>query len=55
MMKSKGLSMTVIVLSVIAVVLAIFDALGVSVWLAASTWLLIAAVLGIWAIYTSDK
>ena len=41
--------------SVIAVVLAILDALSVKVWLAASTWLIIAAVLGIWAIYLDTE
>jgi len=54
-MKNKGLSTVSFVLSVIAVILAVIDALGAGVWLSASTWLLIAAVTGIWAIYSSDK
>ena len=54
-MKNKSLSMFAFVLSVIAVVLALMDALGVSIWLAATSWLIIAAVLGIWALYTDEK
>ncbi|MFA7243882.1 MAG: hypothetical protein WC080_01145 [Patescibacteria group bacterium] len=53
-MKSKGLSMTAIVLSVIAAVLALLDALGVGVWLSASSWLIVAVVFGVWAIYTKE-
>jgi len=54
-MKSKAASSTAFVLSVVSVILALLDSMGVSVWLAASTWLIVAAVLGIWAIYTNDK
>jgi hypothetical protein len=39
------------VLSVIVGVLAIIDAFKVNVWLSATSWLVIAAVLGIWAVY----
>ena len=54
-MKSKGLAMMLFWASVIAVVLALLDALSVSVWLSASTWLIVAAIFGIWAIYTDTK
>lgn len=50
-MKSKAMAMVLFVASVVAVILGLLDALSVSVWLAASTWLVVAAVLGIWAIY----
>jgi len=53
-MKNKSLAMVLFVVSVIAVVLAILDTLGVGVWLMATTWLIIAAVLGIWAIYMDE-
>lgn len=54
-MKSKALAMVLFWASVIAAILALLDALSVSVWLAASTWLVVAAVFGIWAIFTDDK
>ena len=50
-MKSKGMAMVLFITSVIAVILALLDALSVGVWLAATSWLIVAAVLGIWAIY----
>ena len=54
-MKNKGLATVLFVVSVIAVVVAILDTLGVGVWLMATTWLIVAAVMGIWAIYTDVK
>lgn len=54
-MKNKTLSMISMVLSAVAVILALLDALSVSVWLSASTWLLVAIVLGVWALYTEEK
>ena len=54
-MKSKAVSSAAFVLSIVTVVLAFLDALNVGVWLSASSWLVVAAVLGIWAIYTNDK
>ncbi len=54
-MKSKSLAMVLFWASVIAVVLALLDAVSVGVWLSASTWLVTAAVLGIWAIFSDDK
>ena len=53
-MKNKGMATVLFVVSVIAVVMAILDTLGVGIWLMATTWLIIAAVLGIWAIYLDD-
>ena len=54
-MRNKTLSGVLMVLSVVAVILAVFDAAGTAIWLSASTWLLIAVVLGVWAIYTEEK
>jgi len=54
-MKSKGLATVLFVASVISVVLGILDTCGVGVWLMASTWLVVAAVLGIWAIYLDEN
>ncbi|MCX6810953.1 MAG: hypothetical protein NTY30_04485 [Candidatus Berkelbacteria bacterium] len=54
-MKSKAFASVLFWASVIAVVLGLLDAMSVNVWLAASTWLVVAAVLGIWAIYTNAK
>lgn len=50
-MKGKASSMTMFVVSLAGVLLAILDSFGVDVWLSANTWLIIAAVVGIWAIY----
>jgi hypothetical protein len=46
--------MLAIVLSVVAAILALFDALGVGVWLSATTWLIVAVVFGVWALYTKE-
>lgn len=53
-MKNKTVSIITIVLSAVAVVLAVLDAGGTGVWLSASTWLIVAVVLGIWAIYARE-
>ena len=50
-MKNKVCSQISFYLSVIAAIIAIIDSLGVGVWLSATSWLVIAAVLGIWGIY----
>jgi hypothetical protein len=50
-MKNKICSQISFYLSVIAAIIAIIDSLGVGVWLSATSWLVIAAVLGVWAIY----
>ena len=39
-------------LSIVAVVLATVGALGYDFYLASTQWLLVAAVLGVWAVYT---
>jgi len=54
-MKNKTLSGISMALSIIAVVLALVDALEVSVWLSASSWLLVAIVFGVWALYCEEK
>ncbi len=51
-MKNETLSKIAFGLSVIAAVLAIIDSTRtIGLWLSATSWLVIAAVLGIWAIY----
>lgn len=54
-MKSKELTLLSIGLSVVATVLAVLDALNVSVWLSASTWLIVAILFAVWALYCQDK
>lgn len=53
-MKNKSLSMVAIVLSVVAAVLALFDAMAIGVWLSASSWLIVAVMFGVWAIYAKE-
>lgn len=38
-------------LSMLAVILSIVGAFGVDLWLASTQWVLIAAVLAVWAVY----
>ena len=53
-MKNETLSKIAFGLSVVAVILAIIDSTKtVGLWLSATSWLVIAGVLGIWAIYFS--
>jgi len=47
----KSLGDILIGLSVIAVILAVIGAFGVDLWLASTQWVIIAGVLGIYAIY----
>jgi len=54
-MEHEALSKTTIVLSIAAAVLAALDAMGVGIWLSASSWLITSAVTGIWAIYFRPK
>lgn len=54
-MKNKGLSITAFILSILAVIMAVMDAFGVSVWLSANSWLIIAAILAVWAVYTDEN
>ena len=51
----KQLGDVLIGLAVIAVILAIIGALGSDLWLASTQWLLVAAVLSIWAVYTKIR
>ena len=51
-MKNETLSKVVFALSVMAAILAVIDSTRtIKVWLSATSWLVIAGVLGIWAIY----
>lgn len=52
-MKSTG--DILIGLSVIAVILSIIGAFGTDIWLASTQWILIAAVLGIYALYVKIR
>lgn len=55
-MKNRALSQACFYLSVIAAIVAVIDSFKVvDVWLSATSWLVIAAVLGIWAIYLSSE
>jgi len=54
-MKSKELTLLSIGLSFLAAILAILDALNLSVWLSASTWLIVAILFAVWALYSQDK
>jgi len=49
-MENKSLASAALILSIIAAVLGALDALGVGVWLSASSWLIVATVLGIWSV-----
>lgn len=51
----KVLADGLIVLSVVAVVLGAIGAFGTDIWLASTQWLIVAAVLAIWAIYVQLK
>lgn len=53
-MKNETLSKIAFGLSVAAVIIAVIDSTRtIGVWLSATSWLVIAGVLGIWAIYFS--
>ncbi len=47
----KSLGDVLVGLSVIAVILSIIGAFGTDLWLASTQWVLIAAVLAVWAVY----
>lgn len=51
----KQLGNVFIGLSIIAVILSIIGALGADIWLASTQWILIAAVLGIYALYVKEN
>lgn len=42
-------------ISAAAVVLAVIGAFGLDIWLASTQWILIAAVLGIYALYCQNR
>lgn len=49
-MDNKSLMQATMILSIIAAIFGALDALGVSIWLSANSWLLVAAVMGIWSL-----
>lgn len=49
-MENKSIMTAAMVLSIVAAILAALDSLTVNVWLSASSWLLVSAVLGIWSL-----
>jgi len=51
----KPLGDVFIVLSIIAVILSIIGALGTDLWLASTQWVLVGAVLSIWAVYVKIR
>lgn len=51
----KSFSDVLIGLSVIAVILSVIGALGTDLWLASTQWVLVAAVLGIYALYAKMR
>jgi len=50
-MKNKAVSQICFYLSLLAVILAVIGSFGTDIWLASTQWVLVAAVLGVWAIY----
>ncbi len=53
-MKNRTISMVAFIFSVIAAVLAVLDSGTIGVWLSATTWLIIAVVFAVWAVYTKE-
>jgi len=51
----RMLSDILIVLAMVAVILSIIGACGTDIWLASTQWVLIAAVLSIWAVYVKIR
>jgi len=51
----KQLGDVLIGLAVIAVILSIIGAMGTDIWLASTQWVLIGAVLSIWAVYVKIR
>ncbi len=47
----KKASYVVLILSIIAIILAIIGAAGQDIWLASTQWMIIAAVLAIYSLY----
>lgn len=51
----KQLGDVLIGLAVIGVIFSIIGALGTDIWLASTQWVLIAAVLSVWAVYVKIR
>ncbi|KKQ90843.1 MAG: hypothetical protein UT15_C0003G0018 [Berkelbacteria bacterium GW2011_GWA1_39_10] len=51
----KTLGDGLIILSVVAVILSIVGAFGKDLWLASTQWVLVGAVLSVWAVYTKIR
>jgi len=51
----KALGDWLVGVSVIAVILSIIGAFGTDLWLASTQWVLIAAVLAVWAVYVKIR
>ncbi|MEK7143131.1 MAG: hypothetical protein AAB785_02885 [Patescibacteria group bacterium] len=51
----KSLGDILIGLSVVAVILALIGSFGSDLWLASTQWVLIAAVLAVWAVYVKIR
>lgn len=51
----KPFGNVLIVLSVVAAVLAVIGAAGTDIWLASTQWLMVAIILGIYALYSKTK
>lgn len=47
----EKLANVLVAASVVAILLAVIGALGADIWLASTQWILVAAVLGIYALY----
>jgi hypothetical protein len=51
----KALSNVLVGLSAVAIILSIIGAFGTDLWLASTQWVLIAATLGIYALYFKES
>lgn len=51
----KSLGDWLVGISAIAVILSIIGAFGTDIWLASTQWVLIAAVLAVWAVYVKIR
>lgn len=51
----KPFGNVLIVLSIVAAVLALIGAAGTDLWLASTQWLIVAVILGVYAIYAKTK
>ena len=51
-MQNKTLSGVLILLSLVAVILAVIGSFGYDPWLASTQWVLVAVLLAVWGVYT---